>query len=64
MKKICFAIGAAIIVILLLLQTRFNIFMQMDRGGLAIEDKSVSALLMNDPEEDALLIFMLSVLEK
>lgn len=52
MKKICFAIGAAIIVILLLLQTRFNIFMQMDRGGLAIEDKSVSALLMNDPKEE------------
>jgi len=51
MKKIWFGIGAAIIIILLLLQTRFNIFLQLDNNGYAVEDKSVKTLLLSNPEE-------------
>ena len=50
MKKILFGIGAVIIVILLLLQTRFTTFMQMDYDGYAIEDKTLRALLLSDPD--------------
>ncbi len=51
MKKILFGIGAVIIVILLLLQTRFTTFLQMDYDGYAIEDKALRSLLLSDPEE-------------
>jgi len=52
MKKIWFGIGAVVIIILLLLQTRFNIYMQLDDDGYAIQDKTVKTLLMANPDED------------
>lgn len=51
MKKIWFGIGAVVIIILLLLQTRFNIFLRLDYDGYASPDKSVKAMLLTDPEE-------------
>jgi len=51
MKKIWFGIGAVIIIILLLLQTKFNIFLRLDYDGYATPEKSVKALLLSNPEE-------------
>ena len=67
MKKILFGIGAVIIVILLLLQTRFSVFLQMDYDGYAIEDKSLRALLLTDPEnapdEDSVPLYSFGALD-
>ena len=52
MKKIWFGIGAAVIVALLLLQTRFKTYMQVDYNGYAIEDKTVRTMLLADPDDD------------
>lgn len=51
MKKIWLGIGAALIVILLLLQTKFNIFMRMEESGYAISDDELKQTLMLDPDE-------------
>lgn len=52
MKKIWLGIGAVVIVILLLLQTKFNIFMRVEDGGYAVDGSSVKHMLMSDPEEE------------
>ncbi len=52
MKKIWFGIGAAVIVALLLLQTRFKTYMQVDYNGYAIEDKTVRTMLLADPNDE------------
>ena len=52
MKKIWFGIGAAVIVALLLLQTRFKTYMQVDYNGYAIEDKTVRTMLLADPDAE------------
>lgn len=51
MKKIWLGIGAAVIVILLLLQTKFNVFMRLEQNGYAIADSEIKKTLMLDPEE-------------
>lgn len=51
MKKIWFGLGAIVIIILLLLQTRFNIFLELDNNGYAIQDKTVKTLLLSNPDE-------------
>ena len=52
MKKIWLGIGAAVIIFLLLLQTKFNIYLQLDKSGYAIEEGTVKQLLLVDPEEE------------
>ncbi len=52
MKKIWLGIGAVVIIILLLLQTKFNIYLQLEKGGYAIVDDSVKQLLLSDPENE------------
>ena len=52
MKKIWFGIGAAVIVALLLLQTRFKTYMQVDYNGYAIEDKTVRNMLLANPDDE------------
>ena len=52
MKKIWFGIGAAVIVALLLLQTRFKTYMQVDYNGYAIEDETVRTMLLADPDAE------------
>ena len=51
MKKIWLGIGAAVIVILLLLQTKFNVFMRLEQNGYAVADSEIKKMLMLDPEE-------------
>lgn len=51
MKKIWLGIGAAVIVILLLLQTKFNVFMRLEQNGYAVADSEIKKTLMLDPEE-------------
>ena len=51
MKKIWLGIGAAVIVILLLLQTKFNVFMRLEQNGYAVADSEIKKILMLDPEE-------------
>lgn len=51
MKKIWLGIGAAVIVILLLLQTKFKIFMRLEESGYAIAGNEVKQTLMLNPEE-------------
>ena len=51
MKKIWLGIGAAVIVILLLLQTKFNVFMRLEQNGYAIADSEIKKTLMLNPEE-------------
>lgn len=51
MKKVWFSIGAAVIVILLLLQTRFHVFMTMEESGYAVCDAAMKQTLKQDPAE-------------
>lgn len=51
MKKIWFGIGAAVIIILLLLQTKFNIYMRVEESGYAISGNSLKQTLMLEPDE-------------
>lgn len=51
MKKFGFSVGLVIIIILLLLQTRFNVFLQVDTEGYAIRSNTVKSMLLTDPDE-------------
>ena len=52
MKKIWFGVGVVAIIALLLLQTRFKTYMQVDYNGYAIEDKTVRTMLLADLSND------------
>jgi len=52
MKKIWLGIGAIVIIILLLLQTRFTEFLRLDNSGYAVETGKVKQLLLADPNEE------------
>ena len=52
MKKVWLGIGAIVIIILLLLQTRFTQFLRLDNSGYAVETGEVKQLLFTDPNEE------------
>lgn len=52
MKKVWLGIGAVVIIILLLLQTRFTEFLRLDHHGYAVETGQVKQLLLADPSEE------------
>ena len=53
MKKLWFGIGAAVIVILLLLQTRFTTYATMESNGFAVEEDTIQDMLLTDKDEVA-----------
>jgi len=52
MKKIWFALGIVVITILLLLQTRFSVFLQLHSEGYAIKSNTVKSMLLANPDEE------------
>ncbi|MBQ7925283.1 MAG: hypothetical protein IJ335_03215, partial [Lachnospiraceae bacterium] len=50
MKKLWFGIGAAVIVVLLLLQTRFTTYATMESNGFAVEEDTIQDMLLTDKD--------------
>ena len=50
MKKLWFGIGAAVIVVLLLLQTRFTTYATMESNGFAVEEDTIQEMLLTDKD--------------
>ncbi len=52
MKKVWLGIGCIFIAVLLLLQTRFTVFMRLDNNGYAVETGTMKQFLMANPNEE------------